>query len=226
MAYDIARSRVVLFGGWNRPSHLFDTWEWDGITWTLRAPTASPPARFGHGLAYDSVRNTTTLFGGATPVSVVADTWEWDGISWAQRAPAASPSARYAHAAAYDSARGRVVVYGGDESNARPLSSDLWEWDGTTWTKRVPNSTDGPVGRKWHALAYDSVRGKTVLFGGAWYAEKAADTWEYGPLSAASYGGFGVGCQGSTGVPIVTVVRFPSVTMDGWRSLCGRGISA
>ena len=152
----------------NRPSHLFDTWEWDGITWTLRAPTASPPARFGHGLAYDSVRNTT-------PVSVVAD---------------------------------------------------LWEWDGTTWTKRVPNSTDGPVGRKWHALAYDSVRGKTVLFGGAWYAEKAADTWEYGPLSAASYGGFGVGCQGSTGVPIVTVVRFPSVTMDGWRSLCGRGISA
>ncbi|HIE72090.1 MAG TPA: hypothetical protein EYP98_19025 [Planctomycetes bacterium] len=33
MAYDSARGKVVMFGGWNGSSHLNDTWEYDGTEW-------------------------------------------------------------------------------------------------------------------------------------------------------------------------------------------------
>ena len=34
MAYDVARSRVVLFGGLSNNGWKGDTWEWNGSTWT------------------------------------------------------------------------------------------------------------------------------------------------------------------------------------------------
>lgn len=43
MAYDVARRRVVLFGGRDGTGPLSDTWEWDGASWTQRMPTTSPP---------------------------------------------------------------------------------------------------------------------------------------------------------------------------------------
>src|SRR5262245_29068293 len=48
MAYDVARRRVVLFGGNGRSGLLADTWEWDGASWTQRTPAIVPPARQGH----------------------------------------------------------------------------------------------------------------------------------------------------------------------------------
>ena len=48
MAYDFARSRVVLFGGANGGGSLADTWEWDGTNWSRRNPTSSPSARYAH----------------------------------------------------------------------------------------------------------------------------------------------------------------------------------
>ena len=57
MVYDAARGRVVLFGGTLSGPALADTWEWDGVSWTLVEPAVRPPARGGHAMAYDSVRN-------------------------------------------------------------------------------------------------------------------------------------------------------------------------
>ena len=42
MAYDNARQRTLLFGGYNG-SVLGDTWDWDGRVWTRQAPATSPP---------------------------------------------------------------------------------------------------------------------------------------------------------------------------------------
>src|SRR5437016_3218101 len=42
VAYDAARSQVVLFGGWNGDT-IGGTWTWDGTTWTHRTPAHSPP---------------------------------------------------------------------------------------------------------------------------------------------------------------------------------------
>jgi hypothetical protein len=92
MAYDAARQRVVLFGGfaWS----LSDTWEWDGNDWTQRSPSASPPARHEHGMAHDAVKGATVLFGGMdaaqTPMN---DTWEYaptDLIASSHRASVAT----------------------------------------------------------------------------------------------------------------------------------------
>jgi hypothetical protein len=49
-------------------------------------------------------------------------------------------------------------------------------------------------------MAYDTQRGRIVMFGGAGTG-LLNDTWEYGPLNMASYEALGTGCAGSSGVP-------------------------
>ncbi len=172
MAYDSDRGVVVLYGGGS--SH--ETWEWDGQTWTLRA-VAGPQAWTGHAMAYDSGRQVTVLFGGWDAMGTTAETWEWDGSEWTLRATS-GPPARAGHALVYDSVRGATVLFGGCcetvEEEDVPYR-DTWEWDGATWTQRA----DGPP-RAWHAMAFDSARGVTVMHGGEddWW-ERVSDTWEY-----------------------------------------------
>jgi hypothetical protein len=129
-------------------------------------------------MAYDARRGRTVLFGG-NDGRILADTWEWDGTDWTLIAPPASPPARQRHALAYDAARGRIVLFGGYvDHRLPPWFSDTWEWDGTTWVQRSPALS--PPGRYNHALAHDSLRGRTVLFGGFVNAIGiAADTWEW-----------------------------------------------
>jgi hypothetical protein len=190
MAYDSRRGVVVLFGGGdnpNMPIGLNDTWEWNGVTWTQRTPVTMPPGRVYHALAYDSTRGVTVLFGGLSGVTggVTADTWEWDGANWAVRTPTTSPPARFEHALVFDSARGETVLFGGNPvgimGSGSPLG-DTWVWNGTNWTQRTPAAV--PPVRCLHAMAYDSARGKTVLFGGAAAIPSIntpllADTWEW-----------------------------------------------
>jgi hypothetical protein len=64
----------------------------------------------------------------------------------------------------YDAARRRVVLFDGYTGSLNPVFSDTWEWDGSTWVQRTPNTVRS--GRAGHALAYDSARGRVVLFGG------------------------------------------------------------
>jgi hypothetical protein len=177
LAYDGARSRVVLFGGlrspFPSPTYLADTWEWDGSTWTQRAPPARPAARSGHALAYQSARGRIVLFGGSDALGPIRDTWEWDGTTWTNRAPALSPSARSSHAMAYDSQRDRIVLAGG--ADRVTVITDTWEWDGNAWSQWVPAA---PPARHGHALVYDSLRGRVILTGG-YGLFLFADTWEW-----------------------------------------------
>jgi hypothetical protein len=182
LAHDLARNRTVLFGGYSgggssSGGHLSnDTWEWDGTVWT-QIGVQGPPARMAHALAYDALRGRTVLFSGQDSSATVffADTWEWDGVSWLQRAPAQSPPPRSLHALAYDLLRGRTVLFGGSASITFPPApyADTWEWDGAGWTQRTP--AQSPPARSGHGLAFDLVRGRTVLFGGSGFA----DTWEW-----------------------------------------------
>ena len=186
LAYDSDRGRVVLFGGQDSLSNrLSDTWEWDGTGWTDVTPPgvgASPPARFGHALAYDSARGRVVLFGGDRFTNRLSDTWEWDGTAWTDVTPTgASPPARRGHALAYDSDRGRVVLFGGRDGSFTFLS-DTWEWDGTAWTDVTPAGANAsPPARAFHALAYDTARGRVVLFGGCCDSSfnRLSDTWAW-----------------------------------------------
>ena len=172
IAYDDARGVSVLFGGNGYWDLLGDTWEWDGTQWLERI-TEGPPARSGHAMVYDSSRDVVVLFGGRGPgLTYFGDTWEWDGTTWTLRSTT-GPSSRSFHAMSYDSARGVVVLSGGFFNNGEStFFGDTWEWNGTVWTLR---SESGPAPGRGHAMAYDSDRGVTVLFGGDW----GSDTWEW-----------------------------------------------
>lgn len=105
------------------------------------------------------------------------------GSEWVARS-SSGPPRRFAHTMVYDSARRVTVMFGGRTNwNSAHCLNDLWEWDGAHWTQRMLNTVtngwtnvagqgwtvshrDVPVQRAHHAMAYDSRRGRVVLFGG------------------------------------------------------------
>lgn len=114
MATDSKRSRVILFGGYNRSSSGFtrpnDTWEWNGQAWiqvSAEGPQSPSPGD-GAVMAYDTRRELTFLFGG----TYSQETWSWDGQAWVKWLPPHSPSARRT-SMAYDAARSHLVMFGG-----------------------------------------------------------------------------------------------------------------
>lgn len=173
MTYDTVRARTLLFGGFVH-SYQGDTWEWDGAIWKLVA-TTGPEGRGLTALSFDSVRGRAVLFGGFGVDDEA--TWEWDGSRWTEVA-STGPPLRVGHAMAYDSARQRTVLFGGAVWNGTDYDAygDTWEWDGSTWTEVT---TTGPSARNAHAMVYDPVRQRTVLFGGSEGTNYLDDTWEW-----------------------------------------------
>jgi len=76
---------------------------------------------------------------------------------------------------AYDSSRHVTVMFGGLLGSDGYLG-DTWEYDGAEWQRRV---VPGPNARFGHAMCYDSVRQRVVLFGGRSAAGMRRDTWEW-----------------------------------------------
>jgi hypothetical protein len=183
MAYEVARQRVVLYGGTytNVGTGFNDTWEWDGSAWTQVADMG-PSGRWLSGMACDDSRQRLVLFGGAVRgtqgYQAHGDTWEWNGTEWTQVADIGPPP-RMGYALTYDTVRQRVVLYGGYDANAKKYLDDTWEWDGTEWTQIADT---GPPARSNHEMVFDRERGVLVLFGG-WAPGAPAgwlgDTWDW-----------------------------------------------
>jgi hypothetical protein len=107
---------------------------------------------------------------------------------WINRTPATRPAAwpkgRRAAAMAYDFTTGRTVMYGG-YANALP-AVDTWEWNGTagTWSE---HKVSPPGVFDMFGVAYDSGRGRLLLFGGETYPNggRSSDVWEWDGLKGA-----------------------------------------
>jgi hypothetical protein len=194
MAYDSQRGRTVVFGGQDNGGHrIAETWEWDGTSWTQRTPGSAPPPRYLHAMAYDTLRGRTVVFGGLDNANnALGDTWEWDGANWIPGLSAQFPSPRINHAMVYDSQVARVVLFGGNVNFSPYYAADTWEWNGSTWTQDT--STPAPAGRTLHAMAYDSLRGRVVLFGGLGLPNPLGDTWEWNGGVSSIATAFGSGC--------------------------------
>ena len=192
MAYDSDRGKMLVFGGYATDTgrDQSDLWEWDGTTgvWTDRTPPGlSPGPTQAAVLAYDERRARAVMFVGEDDSTGGTGTWEWDPATsyWLDRSPpggSPSPPGRDFFMMAYDAGRARVVLFGGTATTS-PYGglNDTWEWDGATgaWTQRLPNGDLGsPPARYDAAMAYDSTRGKVVLWGG-YGGAGTNDTWEW-----------------------------------------------
>lgn len=180
MAFDNARGKMVLFGGYSAPNYRADTWESDGQGWRL-VSTFGPAARRGHKMVYDPVRGRTLLIAGyASPTLGGVETWAWDGATWRMLdgsgpAYAFTSSAAQECAVAFDPGRSRVVML--------LATGQTWEWDGNRWEMM---SDTGPSGgtRRGMAMSYHRSPtggggGRVVLFGGAIGATVRGDTWSW-----------------------------------------------
>ena len=174
MAYDSARERLVMFGGYDpgqpqvgNGGYRNYTRELEGTTWVDKS-SSGIAARRHHAMAYDAKNGVVVVFGGFNG-SELGDTRLWDGTSWSNPGPANSPSPRSKHMMAYDSVREEVVLFGGTTGAA-----ETWVWDGADWTQRMPVTS--PSGRNAGAMCFDSVREEVVLFGGS---SGSSQTWTW-----------------------------------------------
>ena len=197
MAYDAARSEVVLFGGYkwmyceDDENHCFRTWLWDGSSWREAGPdgpdgggVASIGELEDHAMAYDPARNRTVLHGGT---GSDGGTYEWNGARWTKIAPTdpesdGNPEAKLRdHAMTFATSfapfSNHVVLFGGRTSSTQPIS-DLWMFDGKSWDKYNAYGTD-PTARVDPGIAFDTSQNRMVMFGGEqadW--KEPNDTWE------------------------------------------------
>lgn len=183
MTYDARRKRVVLFGGTplttNVPTQ--DTWVWaaqtDGtMTWTELQPTTRPPARYNTHLAYDPKRDRVVLYGGTGSSGPLQDLWELDGDTWSPITFNGGPGARANGELVFDPVSQHILLIGG--SVASP--TDVWDWDGATWTKR-PDNVPATV----RAATTDAARGRVVAWSeSVGIYELAGSTWVQPPSGA------------------------------------------
>lgn len=131
---------------------------------SAEAGATVPSPRASAGVAYDAARGNVVLFGGGA-ATWLGDTWTWDGRSWQQQKPSAAPSPRGAAAMAFDPSTGRVILFGGigeRDRSGETKRTDMWAWDGTTWTQlhpaAVPPATFGGA-----LMAFDPVSQHVIL---------------------------------------------------------------
>ena len=175
MAYDPIRGVIVMAGGVDATGAVGDTWELDGTTWRQMS-AMTPPALAYASMAWDPVSRRMITFGGAGAggatsfsATFTSETWTWDGHAWAL-ATTAGPEPRALEVLATDAARHQVIMFGGNDPvdicpDCPGTLSDSWKWDGTTWTQ-IPLTTSKPPALVDHAVGFDPLRGRTLVFGG------------------------------------------------------------
>jgi hypothetical protein len=174
VAFDTDDNKLLVFGG--DPGWQYDpgekTDQFDPLTnqWTDRAPLTGPSGRqqIEYAGVYSAATKKLIVFGGETnsgPPFELDDTWEYDyrTNTWSKppqaNAPNPHPPASSRHAVVYDSTHNVVI--------AIPLfNSSTWIYNPVSHTWSVLSGTNAPNG-KLMGIAFDSVNGVVILFGGA-----------------------------------------------------------
>jgi hypothetical protein len=158
-------------------------------TWATIDAGPQPLNRIGHRMVNlnprEVYRDITVLFGGEVShpsrgLFITNDLWIWAGnYGWYPVDQVNPPPPRTQHAMACDAKRGVLVLFGGYYSDPKTniVYRDTWEWDGWRWEQRFP--TNSPPARYNHAMAYDSVRGETLLIGGNLDVPEINHTWAW-----------------------------------------------
>lgn len=176
-----ADGRVWLIGG-STPGEeghrtFDDVWAWEEDGWRRRGSLPFP--RSSHRVVYSPSRASLLLFGGTDGGPVRADSvlrerrdGAWEAVASAAGAATGEPGA------CWDRRRDRLVLYGGARADGSYASS-TWEWGGGP-LERVATEGRGPGARLGHALFWDPVGERCLLFGGRDAAGRVlGDTWSW-----------------------------------------------
>ncbi|MCU0863364.1 MAG: hypothetical protein MUC36_06210 [Planctomycetes bacterium] len=178
LAEDESRGSVLFGGRDANGAPLGDTWIWNGDAWGASLSVQNPLPRSAGGMVRSGF-NSTLLFGGMDGNgNALGDTWTFAG-GWQLRAPAFSPSPRLNHAmASAVTDNSRVWLFGG--TNGTTWFNDLWHFSDANPTWILTNTQPSPPARDIHAMAFDELRNRLVVFGGRSASGQALDdTWEY-----------------------------------------------
>ena len=189
MVYDPATRRVIMFGGSGMGSTLNDTWAYDPAanSWTNLRPSGELPSpRDSGSMVYDKAAGKMILFGGLGDGYTYDDqTWAFDPVAdkWQNLHPAKSPEGRVGHSMAYDEAAAETILFGGMRLTDDTLDvfGDTWVYNSAinSWTN-ASSVAGSPNVRGGHAMVYDPVSSKTILFGGSFVVIYLGDTWSLG----------------------------------------------
>jgi hypothetical protein len=190
MAYDQTLKKTVFFGGYDGVSaYLNQTWLFDGTSWS-QVKKNPAPFRSLTSMWWDPTLKKTVLYGGLGRLTAndrltrFSDMWSFDGTGWLEIKPATTPGMRYGAAVVVDPKTGHALIFGGirvdtDATNnqVQVYANDMWEWDGTTWTK-VTSSILTPPARENAGFAVDPLTNDLVLFGG-YSGTYLSDVWSF-----------------------------------------------
>lgn len=202
LSWDPNLGVCILFGGKDASgATLGDMWRWNGSAWTRLTPSVLPPARHSHQIALDPRRGRLVLFGGERDGVLLNDGWEWDGAAWTEITPAQPnwrPDPLADFGMDYDPRSERIVLFGGNTSSG--CSAEFWSWDGSQW---VLSYSDGamPSARHGHHMFFDVAQNELRLYGGGCGGSSTDELWKIDLPVQHRYSQFGVGCQGTVGVP-------------------------
>lgn len=169
LASDPLRQKVVLFGG-TRGFYISDvrndTWEWDGQQWTQMHPATVPAPRLQVSMAWCGANSRILMYGGNWGLGFSLDpAWEWDGTNWTQLQDTA-PGLRDRSLSCELPWNGHVLLHGGITMTPSTgyMSTDTWEWDGTSWTQI--QTIDHPGSREWPSMAPHAGTREVIYYGG------------------------------------------------------------
>ena len=188
LAYDQTLKRTVFFGGYDGVSaYLNQTWTFDGASWT-QVKKNPAPFRSLTSMWWDPTLKKTVLYGGLGRLTAndrltrFSDMWSFDGTGWLEIKPATTPGMRYGASVVVDPKTGHAILFGGirvdidaNNNQVQVYANDMWEWDGTTWTK-VTTSILTPPARENAGFAVDPYLNQLVLFGG-YAGTYLSDVW-------------------------------------------------
>ena len=200
LVHDAESDRVLLFGGADGTDAaapiLDETWAYDysADTWTQMEPEVSPPPRAFHAMAYDAESDRVIAWGGRQyPETYDVSVWAYDynTDTWTALESSPGPPREYAYPAmVYHPLTDRMILFGGLELStwfSGRLSDETWSYDYNTrtWTRLEP--AVHPEKRSHHAMVYNPVADKIVLFGGelssAYSDEVSEETWIFDPVA-------------------------------------------
>jgi len=174
---------AYLFGGRDGTNIFDDTWAFDlsDDTWTQLAPSAAPPARFGHEAVWvDDIG--LVVFAGQAGSTFFNDLWAYDPAAnaWAELpAEGALPTPRYGSCAAIGPDDRLWISHGFTQDGTRFSDTRAYDFSAGTWTDETPADGARPVERCLHGCWWTD-DGELALYAGQTTGVTAlGDRWTF-----------------------------------------------